>query len=179
MSARLYYDSPIGLIEIEGSDAGISAIRFAEGRSDQTQDIPPVLFACKQQLVEYFDGERKEFDIHLDLTSATPFYREVWRLVRSIPYGHTRSYSDIAVTIGRPHATRAVGQANGHNPLPIVIPCHRVIGKNGGLTGYAYGLSVKQALLAMENPGRYQRQPTLFFNAHEKTDNIIPGQSST
>ena len=165
MSARLYYDSPIGLIEIEGSAEGVSSLRFVDERTEENQAIPPVLFSCKHQLDEYFYGERETFDIKLDLGSATPFHREVWRLVRSIPYGHTRSYSDIAVTIGRPHATRAVGQANGHNPIPIIIPCHRVIGKNGRLTGYAYGLSTKQALLALENPSRYNRQPTLFFQS--------------
>ena len=175
MSARLYYDSPIGLIEIEGSDQGISAIRFVDERGTADQSIPAVLFSCKQQLDEYFDGKRKTFDIKLDLSSATPFHREVWRLVRSIPYGHTRSYSDIAVTIGRPHASRAVGQANGHNPFPIIIPCHRVIGKNGRLTGYAYGLGTKQALLALENPGRYNQQPSLFFQPKRQTH--IPPRS--
>ena len=164
MSARLYYDSPIGLIEIEGTDAGVSAIRFADERSESTDTVPTVLFACKHQLDEYFKGLRTQFDIKLDLSSATAFYREVWRLVRSIPHGHTRSYSDIAVTIGRPNATRAVGQANGHNPIPIVIPCHRVIGKNGRLTGYAYGLGIKRALLALENPSRYQQQASLFVS---------------
>lgn len=168
MSSRLYYLSPIGLIEIEGSDNGISAIRFVnEDTAVEPNDISPVLFTCRQQLDEYFAGQRTEFTVKLDLSAATSFYREVWRLVRSIPYGHTRSYSDIAVTIGRPHATRAVGQANGHNPIPIVIPCHRVIGKNGGLTGYVYGLRIKEALLAMENPGRYTRQPSLFYNIAE------------
>ena len=170
MTSRLYLRSPIGLIEIEGSDAGVSAIRFVDDIPDaqDVQDISPVLFTCKQQLEEYFTGKRTEFTVKLDLSAATPFYREVWRLVRSIPFGHTRSYSDIAVTIGRPHASRAVGQANGHNPIPIVIPCHRVIGKNGGLTGYAYGLSIKEALLALENPGRYTRQPTLFYQNSER-----------
>ena len=168
MSARLYYHSPIGLIEIEGSEKGVTKISFVKDitENDDT-DISPVLFICKQQLEEYFTGKRTEFTVKLDLSNATPFYREVWRLVRSIPFGHTRSYSDIAVTIGRPHASRAVGQANGHNPIPIVIPCHRVIGKNGGLTGYAYGLSVKEALLALENPDRYTRQPTLFYQIAE------------
>jgi len=168
MSSRLYYLSPIGLIEIEGSDDGISAVRFVnEDAPTEPNDISPILFTCRQQLEEYFDGRRTEFSVKLDLASATVFYREVWRLVRSIPYGHTRSYSDIAVTIGRPHASRAVGQANGHNPIPILVPCHRVIGKNGGLTGYVYGLGIKEALLAMENPGRYTRQPSLFYNISE------------
>ena len=162
MSAKTYYESPIGLIEIEGSSAGVSAIRFAQKRDESLSAAPQTLLLCAQQLEEYFNGERKEFDVLLDLSSATSFYREVWRLVRSIPYGHTRSYSDIAITMSRPHASRAVGQANGHNPIPIIIPCHRVIGKNGGLRGYAYGLGIKQALLTMENPRKYSLQPALF-----------------
>ena len=162
MSAKIYYESPIGLIEIEGSNAGVSAIRFTQKRDESMSATPQPLLICATQLEEYFNGERTEFDVPLDLSSAGSFYREVWRLVRSIPYGHTRSYSDIAVTMSRPQASRAVGQANGRNPIPIIIPCHRVIGKNGGLTGYAYGLGTKQALLAMENPRKYNLQPALF-----------------
>jgi methylated-DNA-[protein]-cysteine S-methyltransferase len=162
MSAKIYYESPIGLIEIEGSSAGVSAIRFSQKREESLSATPQTLLSCAQQLEEYFSGKRTEFDVPLDLSSATSFYREVWRLVRSIPYGHTRSYSDIAVTMSRPHACRAIGQANGHNPVPIIIPCHRVIGKKGGLRGYAYGLGIKQALLTMENPRKYNLQPALF-----------------
>ncbi len=162
MSTKIYYESPIGLIEIEGSNAGVSAIRFTQKREKLLLVSPQPLLTCVEQLTEYFNGERTEFDVPLDLSSATAFYREVWRLVKSIPYGHTRSYSDIAITMSRPHASRAVGQANGHNPIPIVIPCHRVIGKKGGLRGYAYGLGIKQALLTMENPRKYNLQPALF-----------------
>ena len=162
MSAKTYYESPIGLIEIEGSGAGVSAIRFSQKRDASSPVTPRPLLICAKQLEEYFNGERTEFDVPLDLSSSPEFYREVWRLVRSIPYGHTRSYSDIAITMSRPHASRAVGQANGRNPTPIIIPCHRVIGKKGGLRGYAYGLGIKQALLTMENPRKYNLQPALF-----------------
>ena len=162
MSAHLFYDSPVGLLEIEGSQEGISSIRFVEKREGESEEIPRVLKECARQLDEYFRGERKSFDLKLDLGKASEFYREVWRLVQAIPYGRTRSYSMIAQTLERPNASRAVGQANGRNPIPIVIPCHRVIGKNGGLTGYAYGLNMKETLLAIESPKQYAHQADLF-----------------
>ena len=160
--SHLYYQSPIGLLEIEGSVHGVSAIRFVEQAGSDSVEVPPVLTRCRQQLTEYFAGQRKRFEVKLDLRNASHFYREVWRLVQAIPYGRTRSYSTIAQTLERPNASRAVGQANGRNPVPIIIPCHRVIGKNGGLTGYAYGLKIKETLLAIENPKRYAHQPDLF-----------------
>ena len=158
-----YYSSPIGLLEVVCSETGISEINFVEKPRFETPDNPPeTLRACITQLDEYFSGRRRRFDVPLDLRSGTSFYREVWRLVQSIPYGRTRSYSTIAETLGRPHANRAVGQANGKNPVPIVIPCHRVIGKDGGLTGYAYGLEIKEALLALENPKKFAHQAELW-----------------
>lgn len=162
MNSLTYHESPLGLLEIECSHQGILAIRFATER--QTDVTTPSTFAvdCIKQLDEYFAGFRESFDLPLDFSGSTSFYREVWKLVGSIPYGRTRSYSDIAVNLGRPRACRAVGQANGHNPIPIVIPCHRVIGKKGKLTGYAYGIDVKQALLQIENPKTYSRQSALF-----------------
>ncbi len=102
-----------------------------------------------QQLAEYFAGERKQFDVPLALR-GTPFQLEVWRALQRIPYGETRTYADIARAIGRPTATRAVGGANGANPIPIIIPCHRVIGSNGGLTGFGGGIDVKRRLLDLE-----------------------------
>jgi methylated-DNA-[protein]-cysteine S-methyltransferase len=102
-----------------------------------------------QQLAEYFAGTRKQFDLPLALR-GTPFQIEVWNTLRRIPYGETRSYEDVARTIGRPTATRAVGAANGANPIPIIVPCHRVIGKNGGLTGFGGGIAVKRRLLDLE-----------------------------
>lgn len=107
------------------------------------------LLPYQQQLMEYFAGTRREFTFLLDLR-GTPFQVEVWRALLNIPYGETRSYSDIATTIGRATAVRAVGAANGANPIPFAIPCHRVIGKNGTLTGYRGGLDVKAELLRLE-----------------------------
>ena len=103
----------------------------------------------QQQLTEYFAGVRREFDMPLDLR-GTPFQTAVWRALLQIPYGETRSYSDIATAIGRATAVRAVGAANGANPIPFVIPCHRVIGKNGTLTGYRGGIDIKAKLLRLE-----------------------------
>jgi methylated-DNA-[protein]-cysteine S-methyltransferase len=102
-----------------------------------------------QQITEYLDGRRRAFELPLDVR-GTDFQRTVWAAVAAVPYGQTRSYADIAVIIGKPSATRAVGAANGANPLPLVIPCHRLVGKDGSLTGYGGGLDVKRLLLDME-----------------------------
>lgn len=102
-----------------------------------------------QQLKEYFRGERKQFQLPLDLR-GTPFQRKVWNALQEIPYGETRAYAEIAVVVGNPRAVRAVGHANGRNPIPIIVPCHRVIRTNGSLGGYGGGLDVKESLLALE-----------------------------
>ena len=163
MAAFAYLPSPLGLLEIVCSDRGISEVNFVnEVRHEETADPPEILTKCKTQLKEYFAGKRKQFSVKLDLSRGTEFYREVWRLVQAIPYGRTRCYSKIAENLGRPNASRAVGLANGRNPLPILVPCHRVIGKNGSLTGYAYGLEMKEALLAIENPRRFAHQVALW-----------------
>ncbi len=164
MPSRVFYESPLGPLLICGSAKCICCIQFVEDMGISDSPVPEIIIECMHQLHEYFHGERQEFDVLVDFGDATPFYREVWRLVRSIPHGHVRTYSDIANAIGRPHAMRAVGQANGHNPIPIIIPCHRVIGKDGQLTGYAYGLNKKEALLAMENPAHYHKQASLFHS---------------
>ncbi len=104
-----------------------------------------------RQLKEYFSGKRKTFKIRL-APQGTPFQHAVWQALRTIPYGHTTSYGQIAKAIGNPKAARAIGAANGHNPLSIIVPCHRVIGSNGTLVGYGGGLSIKEALLAHETP---------------------------
>jgi methylated-DNA-[protein]-cysteine S-methyltransferase len=108
-----------------------------------------VLAAVRAQLTEYFAGERREFDLPLR-AAGTPFQQSVWSALREIPYGETRSYADIAREVGRPNAVRAVGAANGSNPLAIVVPCHRVIASDGRLAGYGGGVSLKARLLAME-----------------------------
>jgi methylated-DNA-[protein]-cysteine S-methyltransferase len=113
-----------------------------------------------EQLAAYFDGSLTEFDVELHL-DGTDFQRRVWEALRTIPYGETRSYGEIAAQIGSPGASRAVGLANGRNPISIIIPCHRVIGSTGGLTGYGGGIDRKQALLALET-ARQPAQVALF-----------------
>ena len=147
---RCYLNSPVGWLEIEAEEAGVSAIRFMKSAPN---DVPEFTYGhlkdAYRQLREYFRGERLSFSFKLSLR-GTPFQETVWRALKTVPFGSTVSYGDIASQIGAPQAARAVGTANNRNPLPIVIPCHRVVGKNGDLTGYAPGLSIKQALLSME-----------------------------
>lgn len=162
MKVRAVIPSPLGPVTIEGSEIGISRISFhTSEKPEYTTDIPEILQACAEQLNEYFNGTRKEFDLKLDFGDAPEFYKEVWRMVRLIPYGRTRTYADIAEIIDHHNAFRAVGHANGMNPLPVVVPCHRVIGKDGNLTGYYYGLEMKRWLLSHECPGQYMKQSDL------------------
>src|SRR5688500_8909770 len=154
--------SPIGKIYLEGSENGLTRISFwRHDTEDNFTDIPDCLKDCADQLAEYFDGTRKEFDLKLDFGNAPSFHQEVWKMVRLIPYGRTRSYADIAEILEHNLAFRAVGRANGMNPLPIVVPCHRVLGKDGNLTGYAYGLEMKRWLLSHESPGYFMKQGDL------------------
>lgn len=139
--------SPIGTLTLTEENGKITGLRFG---GVATNDTSPVLDAAETQLREYFAGTRKSFDLPL-APSGTPFQRAVWDALCAIPYGETRTYAQIAAGIGRPKACRAVGMANNRNPIAILIPCHRVIGANGSLTGYAGGLDAKKALLALEN----------------------------
>jgi len=145
--------TPIGTLLLVQSEAGLLSIRF-EGRDDVPEPgwihNPAALSEVIRQRAEYFDGQRQTFDLPL-APAGTPFQQEVWQALRAIPYGETVSYGEIARQIGKPDAVRAVGAANGKNPIPIIVPCHRVIGSNGTLTGYAGGLSIKEALLALEH----------------------------
>ena len=148
--------SPVGTLTLVATDDGLAAILWEDDppgrvRLDVEREDPrhPVLVEAERQLAEYFDGRRTEFSVKLD-PAGTDFQRKVWDALRSIPFGETRSYGQIAKQIGRPTAVRAVGAANGKNPLSIVAPCHRVIGSTGKLTGFAGGLDVKARLLAME-----------------------------
>lgn len=148
--------SPTGDLTLIASDTGLAAILWDDDAAMQARYAPrradpdhPVIAATIRQLEEYFAGTRTTFDLPLDPV-GTDFQRDVWRALLTIPYGETRSYADIARAIGRPSATRAVGAANGRNPIPIVTPCHRVIGSNGTLTGFGGGLPNKQLLLALE-----------------------------
>jgi len=162
MSEQIVIPSPIGNIYIAGSENGISRIQLmVEEPISPAEEIPSFLQDCVDQLNEYFAGTRKEFDLFLDFGDAPDFHKEVWKMVKIIPYGRTRTYGEIAEIIDHQQAFRAVGHANGMNPLPIVVPCHRVIGKDGSLTGYFYGLELKRWLLSHESPGQYMRQGDL------------------
>mgnify|MGYP001824579142 CR=1 FL=1 len=143
-----YYKSPIGLIEIVGTSDSITELNFADKRRQDSTSHPNVRKA-KQQVAEYFEGTRRQFDLRLEM-SGTDFQRQVWQRLQTVPYGRTASYQDIARGIGRPAAVRAVGAANGRNPVAIIVPCHRIIGKNGHLVGYGSGIWRKEWLLKHE-----------------------------
>lgn len=149
-------DSPVGTLTLVATDAGLAAILWENDRPHRVRlDIAaedathPVLVEAARQLKEYFAGRRTTFDLKLD-PEGTPFQRRVWNALLTIPFGETRSYAQIAEQIGNPSAVRAVGAANGRNPISIVTPCHRVIGSTGKLTGFAGGLETKARLLALE-----------------------------
>jgi len=147
-----FLDSPIGRLRLVSNGTHLVKITF-EGQGDAAagdlESSDPVLASTASQLNEYFRGERDSFDLPL-APQGTPFQQAVWDALADIPYGELRSYRDIAETIGNTAAVRAVGAANGRNPLPIVVPCHRVIGSDGSLTGFAGGLPAKTLLLQLE-----------------------------
>jgi len=164
MYVKTYLSTPVGWFEITGSELGVSKIHFCDEPGQPLTDLPddhPVA-VCVSQLKEYFVGKRQVFDIKLDWSGQPEFHRRVWEELLKIPFGKTVSYSDIAERIGDPSAVRAVGMANRSNPHPIVVPCHRVIGKGGELRGYFYGLDTKMKLLRHENPLRFAEQGELF-----------------
>jgi len=147
--------SPVGPLLLAADDEGLHLIEFHSPRhptgrtSDWQQGEHEVLRDARVQLEQYFAGERRAFDLPL-APRGTAFQREVWNALRDIPYGATISYAQLAQRIGKPSAMRAVGAANGRNPLPIVVPCHRVIGADGSLTGFGGGLPTKRFLLELE-----------------------------
>lgn len=150
------FDSPIGTLTIAADHTGLRQILFAQHRypgkgQAQWQHAPDAaaLIQPRRQLLEYLHGQRRHFDLPL-AAEGTPFQSRVWQTLAQIPYASTWSYRQLAEQIGRPSAVRAVGAAIGRNPLPIVLPCHRVIGSQGALTGFAGGLAVKKALLCLE-----------------------------
>lgn len=173
----LYYSqmkSPIGPLWIAVSKQGVVMIDWG------FREFPPVKFdknvnwvnseekteTVRKQLTQYFAGHRTEFTLELDVRSGTEFQRKCWQVLLRIPYGETRSYQEVAKAAGRPQASRAAGQANHHNPIPIVIPCHRVINADGHLGGYGGGLDVKEQLLALERA--LPVNETLFDKAEKK-----------
>lgn len=149
-----YLDTPIGELLLAGENEALCLIGFPGGpmrrdpEADWVYNEEPFLAAC-EQLREYFAGDRKDFDLPLRL-HGTVFQLRVLDELRQIPYGETTTYADIAERIGSPKAVRAVGAANARNPIPIIVPCHRVIGSNGNLTGFGGGLDTKEALLRLE-----------------------------
>jgi methylated-DNA-[protein]-cysteine S-methyltransferase len=153
-------NSPVGRLTLVASDDGLAAILWANDRPGRVplhieaeDDDHPVLVETERQLNEYFAGARQAFTVKLDV-AGTAFQRKVWRALLTIPFGETRSYGQIAAQIGSPAAVRAVGAANGRNPVSIIAPCHRVVGSTGKLTGFAGGLEVKAHLLALEGSPR-------------------------
>jgi methylated-DNA-[protein]-cysteine S-methyltransferase len=162
MFAKTYCPTPFGCFEITGSELGIRTVKLVEKSPCLQVDVPDVLQDCVQQLTEYFDGERRHFSLQLDWSGRSEFNKSVWRELLKVPYGHTTSYSALAEKIDNPAAVRAVGLANRNNPIAIIVPCHRVIAKNGQLQGYFYGLDMKRRLLELENPMSFARQGSLF-----------------
>lgn len=163
MLYHAYYNSPFGCFEITGSYLGIQSVQLVEKRKKQSsKELPHVLTDGITQLDEYFNRKRKVFDLKLDWEGKAEFNRLVWQSLLKIPYGHTTTYSKIAHQIGSPNAVRAVGLANKYNPIAIIVPCHRVIAKNGDLQGYFYGLEMKRKLLELENPNSFAAQGSLF-----------------
>jgi methylated-DNA-[protein]-cysteine S-methyltransferase len=157
-----YMESPVGTLLLVIGDQGLRKISFAKngerGRPNSDwKENPTALAETVRELRAYFAGELKEFDLPL-VPQGTTFQQQVWSELCKIPYGETISYGTLACRIGNPKASRAVGLANGSNPIPIIIPCHRVIGSNGKLTGYGGGLPIKEKLLALE-----RRQASLLF----------------
>jgi methylated-DNA-[protein]-cysteine S-methyltransferase len=155
---QCHFSSPLGEVLLASTEQGLAGVWFVQGQTHmpdssdwQTTDTHPTLKTAAQQLAEYFSGQRHSFDLALYPTKGTSFQRAVWQALQQIPYGHTRSYGDIAREIGNPKAVRAVGAAIGQNPLTIVVPCHRVVGVHGALTGFAGGLDRKKFLLAHES----------------------------
>jgi methylated-DNA-[protein]-cysteine S-methyltransferase len=152
-------ESPVGKLKLIASDKGLVAILWENDRPNRVRlgDVVeekqhPVLAETERQLGEYFAGERNAFSIALDMR-GTPFQKEVWAALLAIPFGETRSYGQLATQLGNPRAMRAVGAANGRNPISIIVPCHRVIGSSGKLTGFAGGLETKALLLRLEQKG--------------------------
>lgn len=149
--SKAYYNSPIGIIEIKGTEEGILSILFEEEieNNEETDYVSEAVKDCIKQLDEYFTGRRKEFNVNY-IFEGTDFQKKVWNALTSIPYGKTASYKDIAEAVESPKAVRAVGSTNSKNLVSIIVPCHRVIGANGKLTGYAGGLWRKEWLLNHE-----------------------------
>lgn len=154
-SQTTYYKSPIGTAKIMGDENGICAVTLIDDALETSTEIPENLKDCVQQLDEYFNGSRKEFTLKLN-PQGTDFQKRVWKELLMVSYGKTRTYLEQSKQLGDVKAIRAVASANGKNPIWIIIPCHRIIGSNGSLTGYVGGIWRKKWLLAHENPSTQQ-----------------------
>ena len=151
---RYDYHSPIGVLALVCDDGALRGLYFEDGKrggppSDATTGTNAIVDAARKQLDAYFAGRGATFDLPL-APEGTAFQKRVWRALATIPFGETRSYGEVAAMIGAPRASRAVGAANGRNPIPVVVPCHRVIGADGSLTGFGGGMERKRFLLALE-----------------------------
>ena len=155
MKYYTHYQSPLGILTLQASDKGLLGAWF-DKQATAPEDFGvennqhPILLQTIAEYEEYFAGNRKQFEVVTD-AQGTDFQKQVWAMLQTIPFGETWSYQDLAIAIDNPKAVRAVGLANGKNPISIIVPCHRVIGKNGKLTGYAGGIENKQQLLMHEN----------------------------
>lgn len=153
-----YCDSPLGAVTLQANEQGLLGVWF-ETHTTKPEDLGiqedsfPIFQSVKEQLERYFAGDAVQFDVPI-AAKGTPFQQSVWHALTTIPYGETWSYAQLADAIGNPKAVRAVGLANGKNPVSVIVPCHRVIGKNGKLTGYAGGIERKQRLLTIEGIGQ-------------------------
>ena len=151
MKKAFFYQTEIGKIGVAEENGAVTNVFFGNTVVPKEYELKetPLLLLASKELKEYLSGTRRAFSLPLN-PQGTPFEQEVWRALLTIPYGETRTYGEIAKAVGRPKACRAVGRANGLNPISIFIPCHRVVGKNGTLTGYAGGLQLKEQLLQLE-----------------------------
>ena len=159
-------ESPVGKLKLVASANALVAVLWKQERPERVKLEPmkvtpqqPILVETERQLSQYFSGIRTEFDLPIE-PNGSNFQKKVWQALRGIPFGETRSYLDLAEAVGSPNACRAVGAANGKNPLAIVVPCHRVVGANGALTGFAGGLEAKAKLLALEARASAQANET-------------------
>ena len=154
---QLYFSSSIGMLCMEDDGDAVTGLRLETEKSricsDPSSEPSVLLRRAKEEIDQYFRGQRKTFDIPIRL-EGTAFQKKVWEALRQIPYGETRSYGEIAAAVGNPKACRAVGGANNKNPVLLLVPCHRVIGKNGSLVGFGCGLEAKQILLELEKKNK-------------------------
>lgn len=153
MEKVFFYDTPVGKLCIGEENDSITCVTWSKVPEEYIQEETELILNCKIQLEEYFAGKRKNFDLPL-APKGTDFQKKVWKALTDIPYGETRTYGEIAAVVGNPKAARAVGMANNKNPIGIIVPCHRVVGADGKLVGYAGGMEKKEWLLNLEQEKR-------------------------